>query len=378
MRKIALVFLSVALCVGCTEKPVLRVTVENPLPTERYGEIVEVPWELLEEGLENAVPDEILVCDSTGQELPSQVVYRNEKSPQALIFQLTLGGGARGCYLVKKGIRTAYVQKVHGRLVPERKDDFAWENEKVAYRMYGPALEATGEISNGLDVWMKCKDELMLEEWYKNGDYHRNHGKGMDGYAVGRTLGGGAMAPLADGKLVLGNNFTRVEWMEEGPLRISFCLCYAPYQVGGAEVTERRVITLDAGTRFNRIEETYEGLPVEGEVAAGIVLRPEEGERLCDTVSGLLGYWEPLNRNNGDDNGHTAIGLFFPNRMERIVEKDGHLLAVGKYGKTPFVYYAGSGWSLGGIKDAEDWFGILRTEKIKLENPLKIKIETVG
>lgn len=362
---------------GCSEKPVLKVTVENPLPTERYGEIVEIPWEVLEEGLEKVVPDEILVCDSMGRELPSQVVYRNEKSPRALIFQVKLDGDARVFYLVKRGIRTAYAPKVHGRLVPERKDDFAWENEKVAYRMYGPALEATGEISNGLDIWVKCKDELVLEEWYKNGDYHRNHGKGMDGYAVGRTLGGGAMAPLAEGKLVLGNNFTRVGWVDEGPLRISFCLCYAPYRVGVTEVTERRVITLDAGSRFNRIEETYEGLPTGWEVAAGIVLRPEEGERWCDTVRGLLGYWEPLNRNNGDDNGHTAIGLLFADRMGHIVEKDGHLLAVGRYEKAPFVYYAGSGWSSGGIEDAEEWFGILKAEKMKLENPLKIKIEAI-
>ena len=31
--------------------------------------------------------------------------------------------------------------KVYGRHVPERKDDFAWENEYAAFRMYGPALK---------------------------------------------------------------------------------------------------------------------------------------------------------------------------------------------------------------------------------------------
>ena len=42
--------------------------------------------------------------------------------------------------------------KVFGRHVPERKDDFAWENDRIAFRMYGPALEADGEISSGIDV----------------------------------------------------------------------------------------------------------------------------------------------------------------------------------------------------------------------------------
>src|ERR1700731_170737 len=44
---------------------------------------------------------------------------------------------------------------VFGREAPERKDDFAWENQFVTYRVYGPALEATGEIASGIDVWSK-------------------------------------------------------------------------------------------------------------------------------------------------------------------------------------------------------------------------------
>jgi len=49
-----------------------------------------------------------------------------------------------------------------GRLVPERKDDFTWENNRSAFRLYGPALKATGEISNGMDFWA---------ETYRKADY---------------------------------------------------------------------------------------------------------------------------------------------------------------------------------------------------------------
>ena len=42
-------------------------------------------------------------------------------------------------------------QRVFGRFVPERKDDFAWENEYAAFRMYGPAL-APENPSNGVDM----------------------------------------------------------------------------------------------------------------------------------------------------------------------------------------------------------------------------------
>lgn len=55
-----------------------------------------------------------------------------------------------------------------GRAVPERYDDYAWENNKVAYRLYGPALETSPEklITPGIDVWVKCTEKLVIDEWY--------------------------------------------------------------------------------------------------------------------------------------------------------------------------------------------------------------------
>ena len=50
--------------------------------------------------------------------------------------------------------------------VPERKDDFVWENDKVAYRVYGPALQAMGEITSGIDVWSKRVPDLIVNAWY--------------------------------------------------------------------------------------------------------------------------------------------------------------------------------------------------------------------
>ena len=44
--------------------------------------------------------------------------------------------------------------RVHVRFVPERKDDFAWENDLIAFRAYGPALRYFPEDS-GFDAWPK-------------------------------------------------------------------------------------------------------------------------------------------------------------------------------------------------------------------------------
>ncbi len=101
-----------------------------------------------------------------------------------------------------------------GRTVPERYDDYAWENNKVAYRLYGPALETSPEklVTPGIDVWVKCTDKLVIDEWYARGNYHHNYGDGMDCYKVGVTLGSGASLPFVDGKFwMMGHNYATAD-----------------------------------------------------------------------------------------------------------------------------------------------------------------------
>ncbi len=360
---------------GCSRQQQVEVLVHNPLLEERCGEIVEVAWKELENVLETVDPRQLIVYDAEQREIPSQVIYQGTELPVALIFPVSLASEEEKTFFIRKGQPASYEPLVYGRLVPERMDDFAWENNRVAYRVYGPALEATGEISHGIDVWCKGTERLVLNEWYKRGDYHRNHGDGMDVYAVGRTLGGGAMAPLRDGKLVMGNNFTDCRILDQGPLRFTFSLDYAPYEVGDYRVTERREISLDANTHFCRIRETYDGLPAGSLVAAGIVLRDQPGEIWRDTVRGVLGYWEPENWNNGENNGHLAVGIVFPHALKKIEETQGHLLAITEYPGTVVEYWMGTAWSQWGeVKEATDWFECLNREKKRLENPLIISI----
>ncbi len=111
-------------------------------------------------------------------------------------MQLSVKAGQTKKVLFKYGKRLALIHKTYGRYVPERKDDFAWENDKIAFRMYGKALENTPkEMAYGMDVWVKRTDRLILNERYSRGEYHIDHGDGMDYYHVGLTLGAGNMMP---------------------------------------------------------------------------------------------------------------------------------------------------------------------------------------
>lgn len=361
---------------GCSKEQVVTVSVKNETSQNRNLETVELPWNQIATKLQGIKQNNVVVYDAAGQEIPSQVLFKGGQEPVSLIFQVVVQPNAEVHYTVKLGQPATYAKEAYGRFVPERMDDYAWENNLVGHRMYGPALEATGEISNGIDTWVKCTEELLIDEWYRTGNYHKNHGKGMDCYKVGRTLGSGAMAPYVDGKIVLANNYIKQQTLDNGPIRISFRLDYAPFSLGEAELTENRVISLDANSHFNKIEEIYVGAPKDMAVAAGIVTRAEPGDTLMDASTGVVAYWEPQNNDNGDNNGHIGIGLIFPNNLTDVVAENGHLLALTTYPKAgePFVYYMGTAWSKADVQSATQWFELVKEENAKVKNPLVVKI----
>ena len=256
MKKITLLLWAAALA-ACTSETAMQVSISNPTPSERDDEMVELSWASILEKLPEATAENIVVYDDEGEEVVSQVIYRGEEAPQALIFAIDVDGGQSELITLKTGVRGVYEPKAFGRQVPERYDDYAWENNLCAYRLYGPALETSPEklITPGIDVWVKCTEKLVIDEWYAKGDYHHNYGDGMDCYKVGRTLGGGASVPMVDGKFwPMEHNYATARTLDNGPLRTSVELTYVGWDVNGVEVSLVKTITLDADDRFNKME----------------------------------------------------------------------------------------------------------------------------
>lgn len=373
-KRIFMLFSAAVLVVSCG----VRVRVDNPLKIARTDETVEIAWAQVTERLSDATPDNIVVVAPDGRQQPSQVLYNGGTEPQALIFQATVPAGGSATYRLKTGERETYPVQAYGRFVPERMDDFAWENNRIAHRMYGPALEATGEISNGIDIWLKRTDSLVIDRWYAPGfNYHADHGEGLDCYKVGRTLGAGAMAPYTKDSLWLGNNYVAYRVLDNGPIRIAFQLDYAPFRADTVMIAERRTISLDANTHFNRITEEYTGDFDRLKVAAGIVTRGAGGKVLdiLNKPIKVVGYWEPLNTDNEPDNGHTTIGLVFPCEI-KVETRLGHLLASTEIpAGRPFTYQMGAGWSKSDIPTPEAMTRLIFDQKLKSENPLVVTIK---
>lgn len=223
---------------------------------------------------------------------------------------------------IKGGVAGAY--PCFARHVPERMDDFAWENDRTAHRVYGPALQHTkGEhFSNGVDVWSKRVRTPVINTWYQSGQYHEDHGQGMDQYGVDATCGCGGTAILVDGKLVPGNDWVTHKLIESGPARVVFELTYAPFPVKSARITETKRFTLDRGDNFTRVESQFKisGAKM-ATLAIGVLLHPG---MQAETMLGknAVAAWETAPNPADGFIGTAAILTGRPCRTGKIPAKD--------------------------------------------------------
>jgi hypothetical protein len=296
-----------------------------------------------------------IINNATKREIPYQLEYLGNTSIQNLLLQLDLPPNSKISLSLKNGKPAPVIAKTYGRYVPERKDDFAWENDKIAFRMYGKELEKTpAQMAYGMDVWTKRTTKLIINERYKRGEYHIDHGDGLDYYHVGLTLGAGNMMPFVNDTIYYSKNYANYKVLDNGPLRTTFQLIYDNWTVGKQSLKAIKTISLDAGSQLNKITVQYFGnqetdLPV----VAGIVTRKESGVKYLNEQNGVMVYWEPQ---HGDD-GTTGVACVFPNQDIKIKDKDGQLLAISKTNdQNSITYYAGAVWDKAGtITNAKTW-----------------------
>jgi len=375
MKQILLILTSLLIFAGCTDDRI-RVTLENRLPFDRSSEAVEIAVPVLTGNIPDCAPSRLIVTDSKGNEIPSQLIYNGQTDPQSLLFIVDVKADETSEYFISKGTPADYEAKAYGRFVPERMDDYAWENDRVAFRIYGPALIAKDGPSNGIDLWIKRTEKMVIDRWYADylagkNTYHDDNGEGCDCYKVGRTLGAGAMAPFIDDSLWLAINFETWQTLDNGPLRTSFMLTYPPFMVRDALVTETRTFSLDAGSQLAMIKEEYTGIDSEFTVAAGIVRRDEGSSLLFPPEANAIAY-----RLDGGEGGITYVGSVLTTPAIAVTENKDHLLIVTRYTPgTPLVYYAGGGWSKWGFESDNAWTDYMSRFSQRISSPLIMTIE---
>lgn len=406
MKKIrfALLFAAASFCGIAAQAQQVTVTVINSAESQRQ-ELVEVDAKAVREKLGIADGKPFKVFNALRQEVAYQLTYDGKLLIDASVRPM---GVAR--FTVVPGQPRPMKTVVCGRQYPERVDDIAWENDRGAYRLYGPALQRNKERAFGNDVWVKNTPDLVVEQRYnlelsnhaavealrKAGNtaaadsleelttYHYDHGYGLDCYKVGPSLGCGAPALMDGNQIVFPYCYTQYEILDNGPLRFTVSLTYETKEFHGEQVTEHRLLSLDKGSNFNRQTVWYEGATKPIDVASGVVIHNE------DTTSvymehPFVAYADPTD-NPAGQNFQIYVGVVFPYDQVQTLRVpnegaangiNGHALAVRR-GVQPgqrVTYYWGSAWSKYDCTNFLQWLMRIAELQENLRNPLKVTVE---
>ncbi len=196
-----------AAAVVADKTDVVVVTLTNPLAVKRPAETIALAFADLVKLVPGVELKKLQVVDAKGKLVLSQLVDSDgDENPDQIVFQTDLGPSESKAFKLRVGERASAVEadyKAYGRFVRERHDDFAWENDLIAHRMYGPDLETCKKeplTSSGVDVWVKRVPKLVVNEWYMTDNYHQDHGEGADFYGVGKSRGCGGLGIWSGGK----------------------------------------------------------------------------------------------------------------------------------------------------------------------------------
>ncbi len=363
----------------------ITVTVHNPANFARSAETISLHAPDLVRLLRASDIRTVHIRDPhSGADLLTQAVDNDgDGKYDELIFQTDLAANETRNFELSVGERrTPAVQdfKAYGRFVREREDDFAWENDRIAHRTYGKALETWPQeplTSSAIDVWAKRVPRLVVNDWYMVDDYHREHGEGGDFYSAGDSRGCGGNGLWANNRLYPSANFVDSRVLANGPIRVIFELTYPAWNVAGFRVTEVKRITLDAGQNFDYFESRY---TIEGNAPSSTassfddaigIRKGTDAQSSNSRENGTLRTWEKL----GDHGQLGCAVIVEPSSITAFTDDQKNFLVTVKMPANSVVsYYAGFGWSNNGFPKAEDWDRYVAECAERLKSPLEVEI----
>ena len=407
------------------------IVVNNPTDAQRQ-ELVEVNISDVKAKLAGIAPkkgEAYIVKNKRGQQIGSQITHDGK-----LLIDASIRPHGSATYYISIG--KPYPQKVWttGALYKMRKDDIAWENDRCAYRVYGPALQRTGERSFGTDIWAKNTPDTVVYERYvmdKQGNvdgdkvdekvkseerkmknlsgaaleaqkakikalkaesyeidvttsFHLDHGNGLDPYRVGATLGLGAPSLMIGNQQFLPYCYKTYKILDNGPLRFTVELTYNPSTIGDMQnVVEHRIISLDKGSNFNKMTVWYEGLTHPTDFATGFPIHEEDTETKT-FAKDYVSYADPTD-NIEVNNSQVFVGVLFPNGIDntyyQLFDKKhdgatGHALGLkrGLKNAEKSSYYFGAAWSKYDVRSYTEWQIRIKEFLEALKTPLQVKL----
>jgi hypothetical protein len=363
----------------------LTVKAVNKLDLARPSQTLELSAKDLEPIGEKELA-KIHVQDAAGKEVICQSVdtdYDALHKADLVIFQADFAPGETKTFTVLAGAKQEFDKeqfKAFGRFVRERFDDFAWENDRIAHRTYGKALESwDGEplCSSTIDIWSKRTPRMVINDWYLADHYHHDSGEGFDDYSAGLSRGDGGNGLWAADQLWVSRNFANSRVLANGPIRVMFELTYEPFSVNGPSVAEVKRVTLDAGQNLDHYQSFYKPYTRPGQPIAlttGIGLKKVKGEQVeFNAERGWLLSWQEMEKNAGKQG--VAI-VADPKLIEKQAEdKLNNLLLVKVSENNVASYWAGFCYDKAGpMADAASWKKYVDEFAQALQSPIAVSV----
>lgn len=390
MRNLLIIILVLSAFIACGEQPATKIIVlKNTLEIPRSFETIEISKSFL--GLSEEENFELYGVKNMENNsfLTTQFIDEDgDGIVDVLLFQPTIKANSEVQYEIVKLEKAVKHSKAicYSRFVPERTDDYAWENNKVGFRTFGPTAQKMiednvkgGTLSSGIDAWLKKVDYPIINKWYEKsttgkGTYHKDTGEGLDNFHVGISRGVGGIAVKKDTTYYISKNFTAWKTISTGPIRTSFTLTYEDWDAAGNVITEEKHISLDYGSNLSKFEISITGTDV---VSTGLTLHEKDGERTVNESEGWLSYWKPHGNSELGTGIVASKGAMIGSEYYETELKDAsNLYASLKVENHKVVYYAGFGWKEAGeFKTKEAWNNYLQEFSKKINNPIVIQFK---
>ena len=243
--------------------------------------------------------------------------------------------------------------KAYAKFVPIREDDFAWENNLVAFRMYGPSSLATPtKAASGIDCWLKRVDYSVIDKWYDNYQnnisYHTDWGEGHDPYHTGTSRGTGGTAVWIDNQPYPSGTFSASRIIDNNPKKVIFELDYV-WKTKLGEVSETKQISIALNSQLFEVTSSFllNGEPAKNlSIAIGVATHDETAKVSKSKNAGWIAAWESINGY------HLGTGVVInPKYIDSIIhlpsaEKDqSHIWLISHTDQKGKLHYAaGYGW----------------------------------
>jgi len=377
----------------------VTITVTHELDAARPAEVVVVPFAKIAALAPDLRMYHVIVRDRKGRSLPLQITnYQHDHRGAQyddLVFPYDFAAGEKRATFTVEPVATATPPEApcaYARFIPERLDDMAWENERIAHRMYGTALNtpaAGGERlrGSGIDVWAKRVPYLIVDRWYQKGhdQFHRDgEGEGLDLYSIGGARGAGGTGVWDGKKLWTSDNFISAQVFTNGPRRAAFKLSYAPWDAGTAGMpSETKQFTVDCGRNFDAVEDTFDFGSSDAMIGLGLTQHKTaegfpEAVITRDPDGRWMSVWE-----EGKDGG-VGVAVVVANDTQvagfasEAVDAGGnvnHLLLLKASDRAPLHYFTGAGWNKSGqFADRAAWEKYVRDFAARTAKPLEITV----